>query len=233
MDGTNIKEIVKEKYGQAALRGKSGSCCGTADASGTSCDPITSNLYDATQMQQVPGAALQIGKIRAGGAAGEERELLRNGGRKWDELRSDHFQSVRRYANATGSWGSAADRKNTGRRRCGGRAGVVAERRTQVGRVAIRSLPICTTLRKCNRFLGQRCRSEKYGQAALRGKSGSCCGTADASGTSCDPITSNLYDATQMQQVPGAALQASLGCGNPTALAKLNPGEVVLDLGSG
>src|SRR2546427_7855813 len=74
---------------------------------------------------------------------------------------------------------------------------------------------------------------EKYGQAALRGKSGSCCGTADASGSACDPITSNLYDATQMQQVPGEALQASLGCGNPTALAKLNPGEVVLDLGSG
>ncbi|HKV61916.1 MAG TPA: arsenite methyltransferase [Candidatus Acidoferrum sp.] len=74
---------------------------------------------------------------------------------------------------------------------------------------------------------------EKYGQAALRGTSGSCCGTADASGTSCDPITSNLYDAAQMQQVPGEALQASLGCGNPTALAKLNPGEVVLDLGSG
>src|SRR5256886_922417 len=74
---------------------------------------------------------------------------------------------------------------------------------------------------------------EKYGQAALRGKSGSCCGTADASGTSCDPITSNLYDATQVQQIPEEALLASLGCGNPTALAKLNPGEVVLDLGSG
>lgn len=74
---------------------------------------------------------------------------------------------------------------------------------------------------------------EKYGQAALRGTSGSCCGAADASGTSCDPITSNLYDAAQMQQVPGEALQASLGCGNPTALAKLNPGEIVLDLGSG
>src|ERR1700756_2830582 len=74
---------------------------------------------------------------------------------------------------------------------------------------------------------------EKYGQAALRGKGGSCCGTADASGTSCDPITSNLYDAAQMEQIPGEALQASLGCGNPTALAKLNPGEVVLDLGSG
>ena len=74
---------------------------------------------------------------------------------------------------------------------------------------------------------------EKYGQAALRGKSGSCCGTADSNGSTCDPITSNLYDATQMQQVPGEALQASLGCGNPTALAELNPGEVVLDLGSG
>src|SRR5258705_1210189 len=74
---------------------------------------------------------------------------------------------------------------------------------------------------------------EKYGLAALRGKSGSCCGTADATASACDPITSNLYDATQMQQVPGEALQASLGCGNPTALAKLNPGEVVLDLGSG
>src|SRR6266853_1589778 len=74
---------------------------------------------------------------------------------------------------------------------------------------------------------------EKYGQAALRGKSGSCCGTADAGGSACDPITSNLYDAAEVQQVPGEALDASLGCGNPTALAKLNPGEVVLDLGSG
>src|SRR5260370_18558844 len=74
---------------------------------------------------------------------------------------------------------------------------------------------------------------EKYGQAALRGKSGSCCGTAESTSSTCDAITSNLYDATQMQQVPGEALQASLGCGNPTALAKLNPGEVVLDLGSG
>jgi SAM-dependent methyltransferase len=74
---------------------------------------------------------------------------------------------------------------------------------------------------------------EKYGQAALRGTSGSCCGAEDAGGTSCDPITSNLYDAAQMQQIPGEALQASLGCGNPTALAKLNPGETVLDLGSG
>jgi ubiquinone/menaquinone biosynthesis C-methylase UbiE len=74
---------------------------------------------------------------------------------------------------------------------------------------------------------------EKYGQAALRGKNRSCCGTADSTGSAGDPITSNLYDAAQMQQVPGEALEASLGCGNPTALARLNPGEVVLDLGSG
>jgi arsenite methyltransferase len=74
---------------------------------------------------------------------------------------------------------------------------------------------------------------EKYGRAALRGKSGSCCATADSAGSAADPITSHLYNATQMQQVPGEALEASLGCGNPTALAKLNPGEVVLDLGSG
>ena len=74
---------------------------------------------------------------------------------------------------------------------------------------------------------------EKYGQAALRGKSGSCCGTAGTSGSAGDPITSNLYDAAEVQQVPGEGLEASLGCGNPTALAKLNPGEVVLDLGSG
>jgi arsenite methyltransferase len=77
---------------------------------------------------------------------------------------------------------------------------------------------------------------EKYGQAALRVKSGgssSCCGAAPASRLSCDPITSNLYDSSQSSQVPEEAVSASLGCGNPTALAKLNPGEVVLDLGSG
>ena len=76
---------------------------------------------------------------------------------------------------------------------------------------------------------------EKYGQAALRVSSGgsSCCGSSP-SGSSCDdPITSNLYDASQAGQIPGEALLASLGCGNPTALAKLNLGEVVLDLGSG
>ena len=76
---------------------------------------------------------------------------------------------------------------------------------------------------------------EKYGQAALRVTTGgsSCCGSAPASEIGCDPITSNLYDAVQADQIPGEALLASLGCGNPTALAKLNPGEVVLDLGSG
>src|SRR6202012_2802223 len=49
----------------------------------------------------------------------------------------------------------------------------------------------------------------------------------------CDPITSNLYDASQTSELPEAAVLASLGCGNPTALAQLNPGETVLDLGSG
>jgi arsenite methyltransferase len=75
---------------------------------------------------------------------------------------------------------------------------------------------------------------EKYGQAALRVKAGgsSCCGATASSGC-CDPITSNLYDATQAGQIPEEAMLASLGCGNPTALAKLNPGETVLDLGSG
>src|ERR1700683_496454 len=75
---------------------------------------------------------------------------------------------------------------------------------------------------------------EKYGQAALRVKAGgsSCCGATAGSGC-CDPITSNLYDATQAGQIPEEAMLASLGCGNPTALAKLNQGEIVLDLGSG
>jgi arsenite methyltransferase len=61
----------------------------------------------------------------------------------------------------------------------------------------------------------------------------SCCGATAAGGLGCDPITSNLYDSSQAGQVPDEAMLASLGCGNPTALAKLNPGEVVLDLGSG
>src|SRR6185369_6793466 len=76
---------------------------------------------------------------------------------------------------------------------------------------------------------------EKYGQAALRVASGgsSCCGAAAACGTDVDPITSDLYDEKQKQGLPAEAVLASLGCGNPTALAALHPGEVVLDLGSG
>lgn len=75
---------------------------------------------------------------------------------------------------------------------------------------------------------------EKYGEAARRVSSGgsSCCGPA-AEACCGDPITSNLYDALQTSDLPEEALLASLGCGNPTALAKLSPGEVVLDLGSG
>src|SRR6185312_12865859 len=77
---------------------------------------------------------------------------------------------------------------------------------------------------------------EKYGQAALRVRSGgsSCCGASDALlDGSCDPITANLYDAAQTGSLPEDAVLASLGCGNPTALAQLKPGETVLDLGSG
>ena len=76
---------------------------------------------------------------------------------------------------------------------------------------------------------------EKYGEAALRVKTGgsACCGSAPSSRGCVDPITSNLYDASQTGQIPEEAVLASLGCGNPTALANLSPGETVLDLGSG
>jgi len=75
----------------------------------------------------------------------------------------------------------------------------------------------------------------RYGQAALRVTSGgsSCCGADAARGTQADPITSNLYDEMQKQGLPAEAVLASLGCGNPTALAQLAAGETVLDLGSG
>jgi arsenite methyltransferase len=89
---------------------------------------------------------------------------------------------------------------------------------------------------------------EKYGAAARRvldavesaapaaasccGPVSSCCGAAAFDGT-VDPITSNLYVTGETDLLPDAAVLASLGCGNPTALAALNPGEVVLDLGSG
>src|SRR5512143_1471243 len=76
---------------------------------------------------------------------------------------------------------------------------------------------------------------EHYGKAALRvlesgsscGCGPTCCGAAD------DPVTTDLYDAVTTSSLPEAAVLASLGCGNPTALAELREGEVVLDLGSG
>jgi arsenite methyltransferase len=85
---------------------------------------------------------------------------------------------------------------------------------------------------------------EKYGQAAMRAAKGgsSCCGASPALASTalaspglegCDPITANLYDVSQTMGLPDGAVNASLGCGNPTALANLNPGETVLDLGSG
>jgi arsenite methyltransferase len=79
---------------------------------------------------------------------------------------------------------------------------------------------------------------EKYGKVALRvvegqdkGHCGPSCCSSDPGAV--DPITINLYDQRQTEGLPAEALLASLGCGNPTALARLNPGEVVLDLGSG
>jgi arsenite methyltransferase len=83
---------------------------------------------------------------------------------------------------------------------------------------------------------------EKYGEAARRVRTGAglpadCCAKTScgegAASSSCDPITSDLYDETQKSGVPEKAILASLGCGNPTALAELKPGETVLDLGSG
>ena len=77
---------------------------------------------------------------------------------------------------------------------------------------------------------------ERYGAAAARvagGATPSCCGETAAASFGADPVTANLYDAEQSRDVPEKALRASLGCGNPTALAELQPGETVLDLGSG
>jgi SAM-dependent methyltransferase len=76
---------------------------------------------------------------------------------------------------------------------------------------------------------------QKYGQAARRVTTTggtSCCGSASSRGAA-DPITSNLYRADETAGLPAEAVAASLGCGNPTALAELSPGETVLDLGSG
>ena len=77
---------------------------------------------------------------------------------------------------------------------------------------------------------------KKYGEAAKRvatGQGSACCGTSPSAIAGCDPITSNLYQDGEAAVVPAAALQASLGCGNPSLLANLQPGETVLDLGSG
>ncbi|HZF08330.1 MAG TPA: arsenite methyltransferase [Thermoanaerobaculia bacterium] len=79
---------------------------------------------------------------------------------------------------------------------------------------------------------------EKYGAAARQARlpgsaRSSCCGGSCGTGASADPISSNLYAESETAGLPSAAVNASLGCGNPTALAALSPGEVVLDLGSG
>lgn len=74
---------------------------------------------------------------------------------------------------------------------------------------------------------------DRYASAAVRVIESSGCGPGCCGGSSTDPVSVDLYDASEEAEVPVAAIQASLGCGNPTALAKLNPGEVVLDLGSG
>src|SRR3954447_22807989 len=69
---------------------------------------------------------------------------------------------------------------------------------------------------------------EKYGKAATGARTDTCCGGACG-----DPITSNLYSAAETGALPAEAVQASLGCGNPTAMIDLQPGDTVLDLGSG
>ena len=77
---------------------------------------------------------------------------------------------------------------------------------------------------------------EKYGAAALlvqQARGNACCGSAPSSTAECDPITSNLYDISETDLLPDESVKASLGCGNPTALAQLHEGEIILDLGSG
>jgi arsenite methyltransferase len=77
---------------------------------------------------------------------------------------------------------------------------------------------------------------ERYGEAARRasgGERGGCCGGEGGGGACCDPISGDLYAETETAGLPRQAVAASLGCGNPTALAELRPGETVLDLGSG
>jgi SAM-dependent methyltransferase len=111
--------------------------------------------------------------------------------------------------------GAFENRRSLDRRGCGVRKG---SRDTRMGNANVKEIV-----------------REKYGRAALRVYGGGSlfCGATAASGLGCDPITSNLYDAAQTGALPEEAVLASLGCGNPTALAELNPGETVLDLGSG
>src|SRR5260370_7608749 len=74
---------------------------------------------------------------------------------------------------------------------------------------------------------------DKYGKAALKGAGGAGASCCDATARGADTITANIYDCGETADVPAEAVAASLGCGNPTALADLRAGEVVLDLGSG
>ena len=74
---------------------------------------------------------------------------------------------------------------------------------------------------------------EKYGAAARQVRESGSVACCDPGLRCCDPITTNLYDEAEKSGLPASAVLASLGCGNPTALIELKPGETVLDLGSG
>src|SRR5207253_447768 len=74
---------------------------------------------------------------------------------------------------------------------------------------------------------------EKYGAIAKSVGTTGCCGSGPCGGGAGDPITSDLYSDAQTRDIPAEAVAASLGCGNPTALLQLEPGQTVLDLGSG
>ena len=107
MSSTDIKEVVKEKYGQAALRVTSGgsSCCGATAASGLSCDPITSNLYDSSQAGQIPEEALagfaglrksnRSGEIECGRNRSRSRLGRRHRCVAFSEARRAHRQGLR------------------------------------------------------------------------------------------------------------------------------------------
>src|SRR6187455_1522415 len=74
---------------------------------------------------------------------------------------------------------------------------------------------------------------QQYGAAARRARQGTAADCGCETSGCCSSITSNLYPDDQAATIPAEAMLASLGCGNPTAVAELQPGEVVLDLGSG